>query len=160
MKEAGLSTSLDTNDDPTGTWAGPIAESLKYVDILMPNEREAMALSGKDSVELAIAHLSRLVPLLVVKRGSLGAVVLDRGLRLEQPAFSVTLVDAVGAGDSFNAGFLHGYLNNWPMERCLLSGNLAGAYSTTQIGGASAFREKRLMEQFFDMHAPGLFSHA
>lgn len=160
MKEAGLSTSLDTNDDPTATWAGPIAESLKYVDIFMPNEREAMALSGEASVELAIASLSRIAPVLVVKRGSLGAVVLDHGRRLEQPAFSVSPVDAVGAGDSFNAGFLHGYLNSWSMEKCLVSGNLAGAYSTTQIGGASAFQEKRLMEQFFDTHAPGLFSHA
>jgi sugar/nucleoside kinase (ribokinase family) len=160
MKEAGLSTSLDTNDDPTATWAGPIAESLKHVDILMPNEREAMALSGEDSVELAIRSLAHLVPVLVVKRGSQGAVVLDHGRRLEQPAFSVSLVDAVGAGDSFNAGFLHGYLNSWPMERCLLSGNLAGAYSTTQMGGVAAFREKRLMEEFFDIRAPGLFSHA
>jgi sugar/nucleoside kinase (ribokinase family) len=160
LKEAGLSTSLDTNDDPTGTWAGPVAETLRYVDILMPNEREAMALSGKESVESAIAQLSRLVPVLVVKRGSLGAVVLDHGKRIERPAFNVTPVDAVGAGDSFNAGFLHGYLNNWAMERCLLSGNLAGAFSTTRIGGTSAFREKRLMEQFFEMHAPGLFIHA
>jgi sugar/nucleoside kinase (ribokinase family) len=160
MKEAGLSTSLDTNDDPTGTWIGPLAETLRYVDILMPNEQEAMALTGQESLELAIERLSCQVPVVVVKRGALGAIVVDHGRRLEQPAFSVSPVDAVGAGDSFNAGYLHGYLNRWPVERCLQIGNLAGAYSTTQIGGTAAFRDKRSMEKFFDSLAPGLYSHA
>jgi sugar/nucleoside kinase (ribokinase family) len=156
VKEAGLSTSLDTNDDPTGRWAGPVAEALKYVDILMPNEREAEALSGEDSFEQSIARLSRLVPVLVVKRGSLGAVVIDHGNRIEQQAVRVLPVDAVGAGDSFNAGFLHGYLRGWSMEKCLQMGNLAGAYSTTQIGGTSAFRDEELMKNFFRCHAPEL----
>jgi len=160
LKEAGLSTSLDTNDDPTGTWAGPLAETLRYVDILMPNEREAMALSGEESIEPAIEHLSRQVPVVVVKRGALGAVVVDHGKRIEQAGFSVVPVDAVGAGDSFNAGFLHGHLGGWPIERCLLMGNLAGAYSTTKIGGTSAFRDKRSMVQFFESHAPGLYNLA
>jgi sugar/nucleoside kinase (ribokinase family) len=140
LKEAGLSTSLDTNDDPTGTWSGPIAETLRYVDILMPNEREAKALSGEESLDLAIDRLSRLVPVLVVKRGALGAVAVDRGKRQQQAAVDVLPVDAI--------------------ERCLQIGNLAGAYSTTQIGGTSAFRDKRSMEQFFNSHAPGLYSRA
>lgn len=160
LKEAGLTTSLDTNDDPTGTWAGPIAEMLKYVDILMPNEREAKALTGEDSLDVAIERLSCVVPAVVVKRGAQGAVVVDHGIRVERAAVTVSPVDAVGAGDSFNAGFLHGYLQGWPVERCLQIGNLAGAYSTTQIGGISAFRDKRLMEKFFDLHAPGLYSKA
>jgi sugar/nucleoside kinase (ribokinase family) len=158
LKEAGLTTSLDTNDDPTGAWAGPIDETLRYVDILMPNEREAKALTGEDSLEVAMERLSRVVPVVVVKRGGMGAMVADHGIRLERAAVTVSPVDAVGAGDSFNAGFLHGYLQGWPMERCLQIGNLAGAYSTTQIGGISAFRDKRLMEEFFDLHAPGLHS--
>jgi sugar/nucleoside kinase (ribokinase family) len=158
LKEAGLSISLDTNDDPSGTWAGPIAETLRYVDILMPNEREAMALSGEASLHLAIDRLSRMVPTLVVKRGALGALVVDRGRRLEQTAIDVLPIDAVGAGDSFNAGFLHAYLQGRPIERCLQMGNIAGAYSTTQIGGTSAFRDKQAMEQFFAAHSPGLYT--
>jgi sugar/nucleoside kinase (ribokinase family) len=79
MKEAGLSTSLETNDDPTVTWKGPIAESLRYVDILMPNEREAIALTGEESLELAIERPFRQVPVVVVEHGSLGAIVADRG---------------------------------------------------------------------------------
>src|SRR5450631_796165 len=158
LKEAGLTTSLDTNDDPTGTWSGPIAETLKYVDILMPNEREAKALASEDEIEPAIQYLSALVPLLVVKRGSRGASVVDHGGRIEQDAVGVSSVDAVGAGDSFNAGFLHGYVHGWPIERCLQIGNLAGAYSTTKVGGTAAFRDRKSMEGFFEAHIPGVFS--
>jgi len=160
MKEAGLSTSLDTNDGPTGTWAGPIAETLRYVDILMPNEREAKGLAGEESLERAIERLSGLVAMVVVKRGALGALVAGSGKLMQQAAVTVQPVDAVGAGDSFNAGFLHGYLNGWPLERCLQVGNLAGAWSTTQIGGTSAFQNRQLMEEFFDAYAPGLYGHA
>lgn len=160
LKDAGLSTSLDTNDDPTGTWAGPITEMLKYVDILMPNEREAKALSGEESFESAIEWLSSMVPVVVVKRGALGAVAIDHGKRHEQRPITVQPIDAVGAGDSFNAGFLHAYLRGWSIEKCLRMGNLTGAYSTTRIGGITAFRDKKLMEQFFSAHAPGLYSRA
>lgn len=160
MKEGGLTTSLDTNDDPTGTWSGPIAEALRYVDILMPNERETKALAQEEEIEAAIQKLSATVPLLVVKRGSRGASVVDHGERIDQDAVRVPFVDAVGAGDSFNAGFLHGYIHGWPIERCLQLGNLAGAYSTTKVGGTAAFRERRSMERFFETHAPGLFIQA
>ena len=157
IKEAGLTISLDSNDDPSATWSGPMAECLRFVDVLMPNQREAMALADTDSIEFAIDHLSKLVPLLVVKRGSEGVVAIDRGRRLEQSAFQVQPVDAVGAGDSFNAGFLHGYLKGWTTELCLKMGNLAGAWSTTQIGGTAAFRDHPSMCAFFDAKAPGLF---
>lgn len=158
MKEAGLTTSLDTNDDPAGTWSGPIAETLKYVDILMPNERETKALARVDEIDQAIQSLSALVPLLVVKRGSRGAAVVSHDGRIERDALKVSSVDAVGAGDSFNAGFLHGYVHRWPIERCLQMGNLAGAYSTTKVGGTAAFCNRKSMEQFFDAHAPGVFT--
>jgi sugar/nucleoside kinase (ribokinase family) len=62
-------------------------------------------------------------------------------------------VDAVGAGDSFNAGFLHGYVRGWPLERCLRYGNLAGAYSTTAAGGVAAFQCREAMQQFLAGHA-------
>ncbi len=160
LKEAGLTTSLDTNDDPTGTWSGPISETLKYVDILMPNEREAKALAGEAEIEPAIQKLSALVPLLVLKRGSRGASVVDQDGRIEQHAVPVSSIDAVGAGDSFNAGFLHGYVHRWPIEKCLQLGNLAGAYSTTKVGGTAAFRDLRSMEVFCELHAPGLLRRA
>jgi len=158
LKEGGLTTSLDTNDDPSGTWSCPTAETLKYVDILMPNERETKALARDDEFDRAIQNLSARVPVLVVKKGSRGALVVHDGALIERDAVRVRSVDAVGAGDSFNAGFLHGYVHGWPIERCLKIGNLAGAYSTTKVGGTAAFRERKSMEDFFETHAPGVFT--
>jgi sugar/nucleoside kinase (ribokinase family) len=152
LKQSGLTISLDTNDDPWDAWSGPIFESLRYVDILMPNEREACRLAGVTDIELAIAILRRAVPVLVVKRAAQGAVVFHGGERLALPAIAVTPRDAVGAGDSFNAGFLYGYLNRQPLAQCLELGNLAGAYSTTQPGGTAAFRDRTARQSFFAAH--------
>jgi sugar/nucleoside kinase (ribokinase family) len=124
----------------------------------MPNEREAKALAGQDEIESAIQNLSALVPLLVIKRGSRGALIVYHGERIEQDAVPVSFVDAVGAGDSFNAGFLHGYVHGWSIERCLQIGNVAGAFSTTTVGGTAAFRDRKSIEEFFEAHAPGILS--
>jgi sugar/nucleoside kinase (ribokinase family) len=50
-------------------------------------------------------------------------------------------VDTVGAGESFDAGFLHEYVKGSDLPTCLASGNRAGALSTTRPGGTEAFRD-------------------
>jgi sugar/nucleoside kinase (ribokinase family) len=158
LKQAGLTTSLDTNDDPAGTWSGPVREALRYVDILMPNEREACALAGEVNLDAAMKRLLEFVPLLVVKRGTRGAIAYKAGLRTTVPALTVPSIDAVGAGDSFNAGFLHGYVHEWPLERCVELGNMTGALSTTAIGGIGAFRDHRAMQEFFIKNGDGVYN--
>lgn len=66
---------------------------------------------------------------------------------------SVNVVDQVGAGDSFNAGIIHQYLQAASPEECLAYANLAGAYSTTREGGTEAFRDRANMTNFFREHA-------
>jgi sugar/nucleoside kinase (ribokinase family) len=73
-KEAGLTTSLDTNDDPENRWAAEIQLLLKYTDILLPNEREACKLAQVEDLDRAADILSQKVPTLVIKRGSQGAI--------------------------------------------------------------------------------------
>ena len=153
LKKAGLTISLDTNDDPYNNWAGPIREAMQYVDILMPNEREACALAGVPDIREAMKTLLKYVPLLVVKRGLGGAIACRAGEEEAVSAAPVRSIDAVGAGDSFNAGFLHGLVHDWPLRRCLEFGNLAGALSTTAIGGTAAFRDADAMKAFFEQHA-------
>ena len=153
LKEAGLTISLDTNDDPYGRWEPSIVEALRYVDVLLPNEREACKLAHAAHVDDAVAWILEHVPLVVVKRGAQGAIACTRKRRYTASAVEMQTVDAVGAGDSFNAGFLHGYLRRWAIERCLEYGNLAGAYSTTAIGGVAAFQNSDAMQQFFAEHA-------
>jgi sugar/nucleoside kinase (ribokinase family) len=153
-KDAGLTTSLDTNDDPENRWSGEIALLLKYVDILIPNEREACKIAGTEDLERALDVLSQKVPTLVVKRGSQGAVA--RVGKEKYSAFPpvVDPVDLVGAGDSFDAGFIHQFIRGARVEDCLKYGNLAGALSVTKAGGTEAFRDGAHRDAFLRKHAP------
>jgi sugar/nucleoside kinase (ribokinase family) len=150
LKSGGLTISLDTNDDPSQLWDRGILEALSYVDVLLPNEREACLLARESELEKAIETLRRLVPLLIIKRGPLGATAYTATRSWSAPAREVEVVDAVGAGDSFNAGFLHGWIRGWPIEKALDYGNLAGSWSTTASGGTTAFREN---ERVAALHA-------
>jgi sugar/nucleoside kinase (ribokinase family) len=148
MHQAGLTTSLDTNDDPEDSWEGPIAETLMHLDILMPNEREACRLAKESALEDAIEKLAEMIPMLVIKRGAAGALVVHDGLRYEAPGHLTEVVDVIGAGDSFNAGFLHAFVHGVGVRDCLALGNACGAYSTTASGGTQAFSEPQRMERF------------
>jgi sugar/nucleoside kinase (ribokinase family) len=154
-KEAGLTTSLDTNDDPEDRWSGDIQLLLRYVDILLPNERELCKLAQLNDVEKAVESLSQKVRILVVKRGSQGAIA-----RVGKEKFSasppvVDVVDPVGAGDTFDAGFVHLFIRGAKIEDCLKFANCAGALSVTRAGGTEAFRDAAHREAFMRKHAAG-----
>ena len=147
-KAAGLTTSLDTNDDPEDAWADDLPNVLPYVDLLLPNEKEACMIAHTDDLERAMTNLAGLVPLLVVKRGKAGAVAQRGSERFRAEAFPVHAVDSVGAGDSFDAGFVHGLVRGRGIEDCLKLASLTGALSTTRAGGIEAFRNAEHRERF------------
>lgn len=157
-KEAGLTTSLDTNDDPEDRWATDIQLLLKYVDILLPNEREACKLAQVEDVTRAADILAQKVPMLVIKRGAQGA--LARVGKEKYAAFPpvVDATDVVGAGDSFDAGFVHQFIRGAKIEDCLKFANVAGALSVTRAGGTEAFRDAKHRQDFLRKHASGLES--
>ena len=148
LKSKGLTISLDTNDDPDDRWEGGLHELLKYVDVFLPNEREACKAAGTDDLENAVQKLSSMVPLLVVKLGRKGAIAVRGSERFVCPPREVVPVDTVGAGDSFDAGFLHQFVRGAGLQECLKSGNSAGALSTTRPGGTEAFRDAQHRETF------------
>jgi sugar/nucleoside kinase (ribokinase family) len=152
LKSAGLTISLDCNDDPDDTWGGGIWEALNYVDVFLPNAREAMRLTGTNELEPALEKLTGTVPLVAVKLGSDGAIAARGKERWSSPSLPVELVDPVGAGDSFDAGFLHQYIRGADVSTCLASGNRAGALSVTRAGGSEAFRDERHREDFIRKH--------
>src|SRR5271170_4096384 len=119
LKSAGLTISLDTNDDPEDRWGGVLEELLDLVDVLLPNETEICRIAKRDSMEDPVA---------------------------------VSAVDSIGAGDSFNAGFLSGWLRGLPLEDCARAGNIAGALSTQRPGGTEAFRDREFTERFLKQH--------
>jgi sugar/nucleoside kinase (ribokinase family) len=148
LKAKGLTISLDTNDDPEDRWEGGLHEVLRYVDVFLPNKREACKVAGTDDLEGAIRKLSQLVPLVVVKLGRKGAMAQSGTELFTSPSHEVDAVDTVGAGDSFDAGFLHEYVHGSDLLTCLASGNRAGALSTTRPGGTEAFRDAAHRERF------------
>ena len=148
MKSAGLTTSLDTNDDPDDRWDEILDAILPHVDILLPNEREALKMARTDNFETALARLSAKVKTVVVKMGASGAVAIRDGQRFVSPAVAITVIDPVGAGDSFDAGFLHQFLRSADMAECLAYGNRCGAFSTTACGGTEAFRDEAKVRGF------------
>jgi sugar/nucleoside kinase (ribokinase family) len=154
MKSKGLTVSLDTNDDPDDKWEGGLTEVLKYVDIFLPNEREACKAAGTEDLEDAIRRLSGIVPLVVVKLGRKGSLAQKKSARITAPTKEVVAIDTVGAGDSFDAGFLREFVHGGDLSNCLASGNLAGALSTTMPGGTEAFRDAAHREKFIREHRP------
>jgi sugar/nucleoside kinase (ribokinase family) len=148
LKSKGLSVSLDTNDDPDDRWEGGLHDVLRHVDIFLPNEREACKAAGSEDLEDAVRSLSQLVSVVVVKRGRKGAIAQRGSERFTAPSREVVAVDPVGAGDSFDAGFLHEYIRGSDLQTCLSSGNLAGALSTTRPGGTEAFRDPEHRKKF------------
>jgi sugar/nucleoside kinase (ribokinase family) len=154
-RKKGLSTSLDTNDDPEGLWGGDLIQVLRQVDIFFPNEREAKRIAQTAELARAIDYLSGQVEILAVKLGSQGAVARKGAAEWRCPALQVKTIDAVGAGDTFDAGFIHRYLQGADLQRCLQFATVAAAYSTTREGGTEAFRDSAAMAQFFRQHAAG-----
>jgi sugar/nucleoside kinase (ribokinase family) len=147
-KEAGLSTSLDTNDDPDGRWERDVLDVLPWVDVLLPNENEACLLARMNDPMLALDFLAKKVRLVVMKRGEKGAIVRRGSETFEAPSPRVAAVDTIGAGDSFDAGFLHQFIRSAKVEECLRYGNRTGALSTTRSGGTEAFRDAAHRESF------------
>lgn len=141
-KEQGLTTSLDLQWDPANEWKFPYQSCLPYVDLFMPNEAELLALTNCDGLQQALETLSDYSNTIVVKRGVNGALAFNKGAYTEaEPFLHNHFVDAIGAGDSFNAGFISGFLTGNSLQDCLLRGNLAGAINTTAAGGTGAFSD-------------------
>lgn len=137
-RRRGLTVSLDTNYDPAERWDSEIGETLRHVDIFLPNETELTAITHTPDWRAALVQSAASVPTVVVKLGAEGAAVQQGSRFLHQPVLPVTVVDTTGAGDSFDAGFVYGYLQGWPVERTLALAMACGACSTRAAGGTAA----------------------
>ncbi len=135
----GLTVSLDTGHDPAGRWGGEaLLTLLEQVDIFLPNQEEACAIARRATPAEALQALSERARLVVVKCGPEGAMSLTEGQIIHSPGFSVNVVDTTGAGDSFDAGFIHAHVvQGLPLLQALRFANACGALSTTAFGGTA-----------------------
>ena len=150
LREKTISISADIGWNPTHFPSKDLRDLLGRLDFIFPNEIEARALTGQARVSEAVRTLSGWMKWPVVKLGRRGSLVAVEGKILRAPALQVRVIDATGAGDAFNGGFLHGYLHGWNWMDCLLAGNVCGALATRGPGGSAdlpdAGRLARLMK--------------
>jgi sugar/nucleoside kinase (ribokinase family) len=137
---AGLTVSLDTGWDPNQQWGdGDLLSLLERVDLFFPNESEACAIAHVDDGEQAMRELAKRAGLVAVKQGPEGAMAMKGSQLVHSPGFRVQVVDATGAGDSFDAGLLFAYvLERQPLTEALRFANACGALCTTGYGGTAA----------------------
>lgn len=139
LKERGITSSLDTNWSPSGNW-DQVLEILPLVDLFLPNEREAMAITGSSHYREAAKLLAGQTGTVVIKRGEAGASVFRDGKEFsttvtEHWEGEIQVVDTTGAGDSFVGGFLYEWLREAPPGQCLRTGVLCGTCNILGVGG-------------------------
>jgi sugar/nucleoside kinase (ribokinase family) len=134
-KERGMTVSLDSFDGASWASERPLAESLRWADVLLANEAEAGAMTGSPDLDRALETLAVHCPCVVIRRGADGAIAIAGGEVSSVPAEAVEVVDTTGAGDCFNAGFLAGWIAGLPLRHSLTLGVLCGTGAVTDFGG-------------------------
>ncbi len=143
-----LTTSLDPQWDPKEKWDIDLKALLPYVDVFLPNETEIRKLTGALTIDEAINKIKPYCNIVVVKNGTKGAVMWDKAnITTKAPYLNNNVVDAIGAGDSFNAGFISKFIKKQKPDDCLDFGTLMGAVNTTAAGGTGAFKNIDIVRQ-------------
>jgi sugar/nucleoside kinase (ribokinase family) len=136
-RSKGLTTSFDPNSDPDSGWGKDVWEVIRRTDVLFLNEAEAALLTRRAGAAESLEVLGAEVPCAVIKLGRKGAVAAKGGEVVSHPGFPVEASDTTGAGDSFAAGFVSGYVRGLSLRECLKIGNACGALSTLEPGGTA-----------------------
>lgn len=132
----GVTTSLDTNWDPDESWNSGLQDLLSLTDVFLPNEQEAKGISGCATWDESLVKLNNMgMHITAVKLGKQGAVLASGKQRFTHTLPPVSAGDSIGAGDSFDAGFLVGWLRGLPLNECLAIANHCGREVASQIGG-------------------------
>lgn len=148
-KENGVTTSLDTQWDPVEQWDLDYKTVLPMLTVFMPNETELKFLTHSATLEEAIEKIRPYVNAAVIKCGSRGSLLMRKGLpdRMQAALLNKHVVDCIGAGDSFNSGFITRLAAGDPLDVCQQYGNMTGAVNTTAAGGTTAFTSREDVEK-------------
>ena len=140
-KENGVTVSLDSQWDPAEKWDLDYKAVLPLVSVFMPNETELKFLTRQQTLEAAIEAIRPYTNAAVIKCGSKGSILMRKGQpdRKQAALLNKNVVDCIGAGDSFNSGFLTRFAAGDALDKCQEYGNMTGAVNTTAAGGTTAF---------------------
>lgn len=136
-KELGLTISLDTNWDPEGEWGKDLPAIFPFVDLFFPNEQEALHITQTKELDDAAANLQGMgVSTVIIKRGAAGALLYSKSGSLSCPGEPAPPDgDGIGAGDSFDAGFLSTWLRGVTLDACLKAACFCGRSVASSVGG-------------------------
>lgn len=143
-----VTVSFDVGWDTTGVWYEGIFDLLPMIDVLFMNETECMHYTRCESIEEGARKLAEKAGMAVIKLGKKGALAVKDGEVYVAPTYKVKVMDTTGAGDSFNAGFVYGFVSGLSMEECLKRGNGCGSLSATMLGGNTGFPFKEQLERW------------
>ena len=152
LKASGITVSLDVGWDDTGEWYNGVFELMDRIDVFFMNETEALHYTGCRAIEESIGQLKARQKNVVVKRGAQGATAIIKGTVTHRAGYAVDVVDTTGAGDSFNAGYIYGYLSGMSVMECLMYGNACGAQSVQNYGGSTGAVDLTTLVAFIGAH--------
>ena len=139
LKEEGTLLVLDMGWDDEMSFE-KYDELLKLADYYTPNQKEAMKITETSSPEDAARVLSKYFEKVIVKVDKDGCLGLENGkLTFVESIEEFKAVDSTGAGDAFLSGFMYGLFYGYPLEECILFGNITGGKSVTAVGALSAY---------------------
>lgn len=148
-QELGVTTALDTCWDSKGNWMKLLEPCLEYVDYIVPSIEEARMCTGKhDPADVAKVFMDKGVKTVALKMGDQGCYIKSADVELSIPIYKVDAIDALGAGDSFAAGFLAGIVNGWDLERTGKFANATGAFCVTALGATTGIKDQATIEKF------------
>lgn len=155
LRDVGVVTVLDTGWDPDGWAPGTvkgIRKVLKYVNVFLPNAKEAQGITGCRSPGKAARTLLGYGPdVVTIKLGPEGCLVADGDEIIRVPGFKCDAFDATGAGDAFNAGFMLGYLRGWDSRKTAEFANATGALTvSTRRKGGDRFPTSKEVDDFLE----------
>jgi sugar/nucleoside kinase (ribokinase family) len=126
---ASVGAMKDVTDKELHTW-------FSMMDVLFVNEEESIYLTGSVDIERALDYLLDFSQVVVIKRGSAGAIAKAKGFdSISLPAVAATVVDTTGAGDSFAAGFIASFSKNRDLTAALQAGAELAADCVAIVGG-------------------------
>ena len=153
----GVTTSFDPQGMLTsyeGMWIEPVREILKYTDVLLVDAHEAAHLTLNQDAIAAAQTLQQAGPrIVVIKNGAQNTFVCTHERLFLQPASvvpEVDIVDTVGAGDTFDAAFVTGFLSGWSLVRCARFASAASASSLHGAGGINGLASREELERQLD----------
>ena len=152
-KREGISVSLDPQMSATGVWGKAFEGVLEHLDLLLLDEVEARKISRKKHTSDAVEYLfGQGVPTVAVKAGRRGCIIGEHGRIRSVDAFRTKQVSTIGAGDAFDAAFIHGYLHDWPMEKIARFSNVIASLSMTKLGCVTAIPRAKDAEKIVKAH--------